>query len=131
MNRNALSDKRIYTHFLPALACIVMIFGLSSIPRLTGPDLGIPFADKLFHFVEYCGASFFMARCLNAYLPMAGRKRLATLMLIMAIIALGDELYQGVVPGRFTDPFDLVADIAGAVAGGCFFAVLNRPKSIS
>lgn len=123
-------DKRIYTHLLPALICLVIIFSLSSIPRLTGPDLGIPFADKVFHLIEYAGTGFFMARFLEKYLNGGKFQSRMTFLGIMAVVATCDELYQGLIPGRFTDGADLIADIVGASLGGFLFTVWSRCRRI-
>ena len=50
--------------WLPLAFWVTVIFGLSSIPDLSPPQVGIPMTDKLAHFGEYgiLGALFTRAR---------------------------------------------------------------------
>ena len=47
---------------LPAILYMVLIFIMSSIPRLSLPDVGLRWEDKFVHLVEYLALSFLLAR---------------------------------------------------------------------
>ena len=102
------------------MAAIGLIFGLSSIPSLAGPDLGFQNVDKLYHCLEYGTVSFLVSRGFAAYCCQRFVVRNLTL-ITMPIIASLDEFYQGYVPGRFSDITDVAADCVGAAIGLFFF----------
>lgn len=110
---------------LPAALGIAAIFGLSSIPNLAGPDLGLPGADKLYHLIEYGGVGLFVGRAYGRFERTAPRAGWWTV-LSMGGIGLLDEFYQGFVPGRYRDATDFAADLTGAILGVLVFNWLAR-----
>ena len=106
--------------WLPLAFWVTVIFGLSSIPDLSPPQVGIPMADKLAHFGEYgiLGALFTRAR--------SGRRGTARSLLtgLFLGVAVGavDELYQSGTPGRQVSAYDALADAIGAASGSLAWA---------
>jgi VanZ family protein len=104
--------------WLPLFAWIVLIFGFSSIPGLTGSRVPmIPGTDKLVHFVEYAVFAMLYYRGLS-YGGLRVRWSLVTVVLVSGIaVAALDEMYQSYIPRRDSSFYDLVADAAGIVTG--------------
>ena len=105
---------------LPALLYALLIFAGSSIPSLAPPPLGVHLSDKFYHFVEY---AVFGYLCARAFYYQSNRV-LRDFALIIALVvgslyAVSDELHQSMVPGRYADVGDLLADVVGVI-----FAVL-------
>lgn len=85
------------------------IFAASSIPGRSVPAPPILGWDKLVHAVVYA--------VLAALLVRATGGRLALALAIAILYGVTDELHQALVPGRFADPFDALADAIGALLG--------------
>jgi VanZ family protein len=109
-------------------ACwIAVIFGLSSVPDLSPPQVGIPMADKLAHLGEYGVLGALLARARPGRRS-AARTLLAGLILGSVVGAL-DEAYQSGTPGREVSARDALADAIGAAGGGlawAYFAARRR-----
>jgi VanZ family protein len=101
--------------WLPFVLWLGVVFGLSSIPNLSPPDVGLPMSDKIAHLGEYAvlGALFTRAR--------GGRRSVWLTMLVGlalgAVIGTVDESYQSRTPGREVSAFDALADTIGATLG--------------
>jgi VanZ family protein len=104
--------------WIPLLVWVVLIFGLSSIPRLSVDCPGLPaFFDKPIHFIEYMILAVLLHRVIG-YDSERNRSIVCTAILVTGIgIAAIDELYQGFVPGRESSITDVIADAAGVVVG--------------
>lgn len=101
--------------WLPVACWLLVIFGVSSIPNLKVPDVGLPIADKFSHLGEYAvlGALFARAR-----LSGAGMRRAAWgAALLGLVVGSFDEIYQYRTPGRESSALDATADILGATLG--------------
>ncbi len=72
-------------------------------------------ADKLLHFAEY---AIFAVLIYRSMADLFRRHRLAYIfwvsLAIVMVFAAIDEYYQSYIPGRDSDPFDLLIDITGA-----------------
>jgi VanZ family protein len=113
-------------YWLPVLAYVTLIFGLSSIANLH-PPVDWPNADKFAHATEYTLLGLLLARAFDGSRLLGSR--FACLMLAVIVgFATGvfDELYQVHVPGRISSPFDFLADATGVVLGQIVYAVLSR-----
>lgn len=101
--------------WLPFVLWLVVVFGMSSIPNLSPPDVGLPLPDKIAHLGEYAvlGALFTRAR--------GGRRGVGRTMLagalLGAVVGALDEAYQSHTPGREVSAFDALADALGAALG--------------
>jgi len=100
--------------WLPPVAWMGLIFGLSAQPDLPHPGMG--WADLLVSN----GAHAFVFGVLAVLWRRAlgGVRRAWPIALALTLLyAVSDEFHQMFVPGRCADPWDLVADGVGAVVG--------------
>ena len=91
---------------------------LSHQSNLPGPPSGAPFPglDKLQHLILYTGFGVLaFASCAHAFRGSGGEVVLG-FVFSMTFAAL-DELHQGMVPGRYADLGDWLADAVGIAAG--------------
>ena len=106
---------RFFRYWLPVLAYVGLIFGLSS---LHGNQIPTPFpnVDKLAHLLEYSLLGLLAGRAIR--FTMSGRSALVTAVatiLFGALIGMFDELYQRMVPGRESDPIDWLTDVTAVI----------------
>lgn len=97
----------------PAVALMIVIFGLSSIPNLEAPPGGL--SDKAVHALVYSLLGALVTRAV-AGAQWAG-VTLATAVaasLISALYGVSDELHQRFVPGRSPEALDVIVDALGA-----------------
>ncbi len=95
------------------LALMGLIFFLSA-QSDPGADIGWV-GQILAHAGEYLLLTVLWAWALA---PVLGRRALVAAALISLAYAVTDEIHQGYVPGRDSDPLDIVVDAAG-IALGC------------
>ena len=100
----------------PVAAYVLLIFGVSSMS--SPPAIGAaPNLDKVAHLAEYGVLGLMLGWALG--IPRSGGNAWGAFLLAVAIgagIGLGDELYQGTVPGREKSYWDLLMDIVGLMA---------------
>ena len=92
---------------------LLLILILSSIPGNSVPNIVSLTWDKLIHFFEYVVLGFLGYRAflhnneLNIYL-----------FCFMGILfGCFDELWQSMIPGRFSSHYDVIADVIGVICG--------------
>lgn len=103
-------------YHLPAIIYATAIILMSSIPRLSAPEFKFLFFDKLAHFVEYAVFAFLTFRSFSHISHKVTRGWAFLLSaLFLSLFALLDELHQYFVPGRYSDVYDLIGDILGAL----------------
>ncbi len=90
------------------LALMGLIFYLSAQPAV-GPDLP-GWTRVIAHFTEF---ALLAALWVWALAPRIGRRAFAAAAAISLAYAISDELHQGFVAGRDSDPFDVLVDAAG------------------
>ncbi len=103
--------KFVLTHF-PAILIALVIFTLSSIPKLTPPDLGLKMQDKIFHVIAY----FVFGITLVHSAHFIFKNRLVILVFVVTaglVYAALDEWHQAFVPGRMSSVYDFFADGIG------------------
>jgi len=115
---------------LPAILMAVLIFTVSSIPRLQPPQIGIEFEDKIAHFIEYFIFSVLVYR---SFMTCRKNSREALLLTIIfvSVFSAADELHQMFIPGRFAEVIDFIADVSGAVSGGILFYFFHKRNLMS
>jgi VanZ family protein len=121
--------KKNMKRWLPLLIWIIVIFGLSSIPKLSGdyPDMPIP-VDKIAHFFEYMILAILFHRGLgNDKVRRWIRPSIIVFCICLGIAAL-DELHQSYIPGRQSSIFDVLADLTGIVTGTAYVLLRERSK---
>lgn len=116
MTKTNLLSKFIRYH-LPVILYAGLILTLSSISNLPAPKIGLLRADSLVHFLEYAVFAFLLFRSIS-HLSSKLRLPLAALLSLLAlsIFAVADEYLQSFIPGRTSDVYDVLADLAGGVA---------------
>jgi VanZ family protein len=124
--------KNFLWYQLPAIFWLILIFVLSSIPDLSGPDLKFKLQDKFYHFIFYAVFGVLIGR---AFFFQTGFQQLKNNFLIFGIIfgslyAMSDELHQHFVPGRTMSPWDALADVAGVIFGILIFAWWVKHKNL-
>jgi VanZ family protein len=100
--------------WIPPLALMALIFGLSSMP-VDQEDHGVLYvvSRKLAHFGEYALLVVLWWRALARKVP--HRRALALAFAIAVLYAVTDELHQTLVSGRSGRPLDIGIDTAGAL----------------
>ncbi len=102
--------------WLPVIAYMAMLFGLSSLSTVPSPPGELTYYDV--HFGAYAGLATITVRALAR-----GRLRNVTwravcgAILISSLYGVTDEYHQRFVPGRSFDMLDMLADALGSVAG--------------
>ncbi len=104
--------------WLPFFAWTILIFVVSSIPRLSGDEFGMPsWSDKLAHFLEYLILAFLFYRGIRGERWRMGVPAWLIVVATGLVLAGIDEYHQAYVPGRDSNILDWVADMAGVVSG--------------
>ncbi len=107
---------------------VALIFGVSSIPKLSSDDIGLPPGfDKIAHFGEYLVLAVLFR---HGLLGGTEQREAPVVLLVLAtglLIAGLDELYQSLIPGRHMSVYDFAADAAGLLAGILVGMRLERP----
>ena len=128
MLRRALVSPRLWLFSVILWAItLFLLSSLPTVPHVDGPQ--IPHLDKVVHFVYFMGGAFLFTIHLLLKHGRAAQAiiRLATPILLFALIGALDEYHQTFTPGRSgNDPFDWLADVLGATAG-TFLAHLLHP----
>jgi VanZ family protein len=101
--------------WLPVGIWLAVIFGLSSLPNLRPPDVGLPLPDKIAHLGEYAILGALLGRARGSRGP--GWRAALTGALLGLVIGTLDELYQRGTPGRESGAADALADTLGAALG--------------
>jgi VanZ family protein len=109
--------------WIPFGIWVAVVFGLSSVPNLGPPDVGLPMADKFCHLGEYGMLGILFAR---AQLPgVSWRRALVSGALLGLLIGAIDESYQSGTPGRDVSALDALADTVGAALGALMWTLWN------
>jgi VanZ family protein len=97
----------------PAVACAVVIFGLSSVGSLPAPPGGL--TDKHAHFLTYGVLAALVVWGLTDRAPSRTTWRIAAAAVALATLyGVSDEVHQSFVPGREVSALDVAADFGGA-----------------
>ncbi len=95
---------------------VMIIFGLTSIPGSSFSRLTfLALHDKIVHFSEYLILGFLFYNALKP--EYQNTKGLFITFVFLIIIPVIDENIQRLIPGRFPDYMDGVADICGGICG--------------
>lgn len=100
------------------------IFIATHLPKSSLPKL--EWSDKLYHFVAYAGLSFLLAWAI----PSRSRTKQILLTAVIGVAyACVDELTQHLVPGRYCDVGDMLADAFGVGIGILAYLICRRALS--
>ena len=100
------------TTWTAAVAWMVVIFGLSSLPASHVPSTGGTYA----HFGVYAVLGFILFHAFSYETP-ARDRAFALAVIVASIYGVTDELHQAFVPGRVPDVIDWAVDTLGALIG--------------
>ena len=109
---------------LAPLALMSLIFYLSA-QSSVGPDLP-NFTRVIAHFSEYALLAALWAWALE---PLLGRRAIWAAAAISMLYAVSDELHQRYVPGRDSDPVDVLIDWCGIAFGLWLSRRLRAPRA--
>jgi len=112
-----LEKRKVRLVYIPLVIYWLVLFVATTLPSERLPSIG--FSDKINHFFAY----FILAVLLNLTLIYQRKSRflfekaqIATIVICLFYGAV-DELHQMLVPGRFAETWDWVADALGTFAG--------------
>lgn len=115
-------------YWLPVIAYVGLIFGLSSVSGLQ-PPLRFANSDKVVHIGEYSVLGFLLTRALRTIPALRGllAAGLTAVLIGMAVGGL-DEIYQRSTPGRESSGLDFTADSLGLALAVIAYAWVHRPR---
>lgn len=109
-----LKIKNYITYQLPWQFTMLAIFIQSSIGKISLPDFGIDWFDKILHFFAFGILGLLSAHGIKHAGNQFFQKNYAwTSILICIIFGATDEIHQLHVPGRYASVYDWIADILG------------------
>ena len=108
---------RIALRFLPALACMGVIFALSHQSKLPEvPSISGQLVSALGHFTVYFALAVLIWWALGAF-DIPGWQRVGLAFSIAFLYGISDEWHQSFIPGRTPDWRDNLTDAIGAACG--------------
>jgi len=117
-------------YFLIVWVILIVLF--SSLPKLPEIKIDIPSfeirLDYSIHFVEYFTLAFLAMLTFDTVSGPVRIRRLAVMIILLAIFAAADETHQLLIPGRSFNISDLLLNMAG-LAAGSFFTLSVSSKS--
>lgn len=127
---NILSNNTFLLIYLPLVVYWIGLFVLTTIPVESMPRL-FEYQDKIEHFVAYGVLAFLLTLTLSFQKRSNLLSSKAFLFAFIFILAYGavDELHQLIVPGRYCDFYDWIADSVGGSLGiGLVYLFLSSRK---
>jgi VanZ family protein len=109
----------------PTIFMAVLIFVLSSIPKLTILDIGLNFKDTFYHFIEFGIFGFFLQRSFNS-IKTQKPNRFFIVFILGSLYAVLDEFHQSFVPGRISSLSDIIADCLGLLCAQVIFLWVRK-----
>lgn len=122
-----LSKHTVLLIYLPLVIYWIFLFMLTTIPVDSVPHL-FKYQDKIGHFAAYGVLAFLLTLALFFQKRSNLLSSKSFLFAFLFILAYGafDELHQLIVPGRYCDIYDWIADSLGGVLGiGLVYGLLK------
>lgn len=110
--------------WLPVIAYMAMLFGLSSLSTLPSPPGDLSAYDV--HIAAYAGLGAVTARATGKGLRNVSWRAVLAAIVISSLYGVTDEYHQRFVPGRSFDVLDMLADAIGSVVGACAVGAWSR-----
>lgn len=112
-----LYQKRIYYVYLPLTVYWIFLFIMTSLPSQALPAIGV--WDKFEHTGAYLVLSvlLYLTVSFQQKFPLLKKFPVISVIIIASLYAVLDELHQTLVPGRYCDIIDWLADLSGILAG--------------
>jgi VanZ family protein len=124
-----LEKRKVWLVYIPLTIYWIILFTATSLPLQRLPSVG--FNDKINHFIAY----FILAVFVNLTLIYQRKSRFLFKKAALVTIIIGllygaiDELHQILVPGRFAETLDWMADGLGTIVGVLVvYYLINRLK---
>ena len=95
---------------------ILLIISVSSIPGNSIPRFILLSWDKLLHLVEYSILGYLAVNSFRAI----SKDQVIVIIISCLGFACFDELWQSLIPGRFSSGLDIIADGIGIIMGSIF-----------
>ena len=99
---------------------ILLIISVSSIPGHSMPRFVLLSWDKLLHVVEYSILGYLAVNSFRAI----SKDQVIVIIISCLGFACFDELWQSLIPGRFSSGLDIIADGIGITVGSIFGSLL-------
>ena len=99
---------------------IIIIISVSSIPGNSIPRFILLSWDKLLHVVEYSILGYLAVNSFRAI----SKDQVMVVIISCLGFACFDELWQSLIPGRFSSGLDIIADGIGITVGAIFGSLL-------
>lgn len=116
--------------FLPALACMGVIFYLSHQSKLPDvPSLSGQITSVLGHFTVYFVLAALAWWALGAF-SLSSRQRVIIAFSVALLYGISDEWHQSFIPGRTPDWRDVLTDAIGAAVGLFVVTRLARTRLV-
>ena len=114
---------------LLALSWAGVIYYLSSQPGMDIPPV-FPLQDKLFHALIFGMLGFLGVGAMKASMHGYKIRQVWGIVVLVTLYGVLDEFHQQFVPGRTADIFDVMADMAGGMAGAwmMYYLLLKAGK---
>lgn len=107
--------RRFFIYHLPVILYAAAIILVSSLRKLPDPGIQLTGLDKIAHILEYALFAALAFRSFSHLSGSIGPKTAVYLSLVFVIsFAALDEYFQHFIPGRSSDPADILADTGGA-----------------
>jgi VanZ family protein len=110
----------------PALVWAAVLFGLSSIPGTSLPEVPGTQTDKLVHGTLYLVLGALCARALRRTWTATAPRMVLLATLLATLYGVTDELHQLLTPRRSCDWHDALADAVGGLLGALLATSLAR-----
>lgn len=119
-------------HWTTFALWLAILFLVSGLPGNDAPQHLFPHQDKAMHFFFYLGGAGVFAAAVSSTWNMPRRTTTILTVLLLALLGAADEYRQQFTPLRSgMDPFDWLADVAGALAGALILARLKSAATQS
>lgn len=111
-----LEKRKVWLVYVPLVVYWLVLFVATTLPVERLPSIG--FTDKINHFIAY----FVLAVLVNLTLIYQRKSRflfekaMVATIVICLFYGVVDELHQMLVPGRFAETMDWIADSLGAIS---------------
>ena len=103
---------------------LLVILLVSSIPGKSMPKswFSLGWEDKIYHIIEYSIVGVL------AYRSYYGSFQRPFLIIFIGGFCFGlfDEIYQSMIPGRFPNAFDVIADVIGVILGSTAYHLFSN-----
>ena len=128
-NQSQIQNNRkiaIHYYFPFWLWTISLLIG-TSIPGSVLKPPPLMLGDKIIHLLAYTGVGFLLRRSAPFFKSQIWQKSPVLMTFILgSLIGIADEIHQTIIPGRFFEFADMIADILGVILGIFLYSFLIK-----